>query len=51
MPKMGFFDMPSHTLCRKKVYRQFNYCQIMGIFVLKRHLKSSSSELSNIMGV
>ena len=43
--------MSSHTLCRKKVYRQLNYRQIMGIYVLKRHSKSSSSELNKIMGV
>ena len=51
MPKMNSSDMPSHTLCRKNVNRQLNYCQIMGICVLKRHLKSSSSEVNKNMRV
>ena len=51
MPKMNSSDMPSHILCRKNVNRQLNYCQIMGICVLKRHLKSSSSEVNKNMRV
>ena len=33
---MEFFDMPNHTLCRKKVNCQLNYCQILRICALKK---------------
>ena len=35
----------------KKIYLQLNYCQIMGICVIKRHLKSASIELNKNIGV